>query len=309
MLHQLKPQNAILMIRSDADTSFLGIPESLWSHAILPFAIPFLLLGIGYFINLTLVKWHLRRQLISKQQFLFTWIDLIGPQLHAQARELNDLVPEVLRFESQLLAFNVLPVHLDKLQLVNSVDLISLFITNKQGQTPYKTQLLFTLENSIDYLKAKTVRSLELIDVFVADMQETDKAIEEILKELGSSLNKIDTQLTTAKGYSKLIRRYRDWQLDNNSTIGHFKVEHFDGILRACKRITEIPGQKGGEVLEVRNILHRVNNLYDTKQRKREKYASIFKDKAVELHERYEELLRAKNALNTLRFRFFMVLK
>lgn len=307
--HAINGHDSILMIKDNVEGSFLGLSESLWSHAILPFAIPFLLLGLGYLINIALVKWELRKQLVGRQDFLFTWIDLIGPQFHEQTMGLNSLVPNILQFESQLISFKVYPVHLDKLEIIDPVGLISLFITNKQGQTAYKTQLLYTLENSIDYLKSKTNRSLELIDAFVLDMQQADDAIEDQIEKLISQLEKIQERHSKEKQYRKLIRRFIEWKVDTDLTLAHFKAVHLDKLMKAWDRLMCDISPENCAELSSRRILHRLKNLYTIKQTKREKFATIFKDMAVELDNRYDDLLKAKQALATLRFRFFLFLK
>ena len=304
-----KNAHSVLMVKVEQEDKYLWISESVWTHVIIPVMIPLVIIVVTLVINFILSKLELKNQLKQKQQFLFTWIDLVGPHITAQGEEFSRLAPEIKNFDSQLFSFKVLPVHLDKLKFLDPPTLISLFITNRKGVTAHKTGLLYKLENSIDYLKGKHQIGMDLIDQFMPVMESIDIKIEERLHHLEDEFTKAFSTAGTQEELTPLKAKFTGWQQSSDVTLRHFRDHHLVGLQIECKALAE-KDPENAKVLEVSSrILIRISHLFAIKQKKCDTYSEIFEGKAAELTAKYQELCDARTGLENLRFKCFLELK
>jgi hypothetical protein len=138
-------------LESDSDKMFLGINKDYATLILIPI-VSFLL---ALFFNWLKTKINLKSQLKTKEKYLFTWIDLISPQLKKQALLLREYSENIKATNPASLLFRQVNLHTEKFKIISSIELVQLFVTNRQSDYQISSQLLFDWENNISHLDKK----------------------------------------------------------------------------------------------------------------------------------------------------------
>ena len=158
-LVHLKDSLALKPINTD---EFMGIGEEWWTHIILPIFIPL----IAFLLLRLRDKWKILRDLKAKQDFIFTWIGLIAEPIKKQAAAYSSFATGLRELEVSKNGLGKYNLAIDKLQYYNSEELVKLFVKSRRqvGYARNLDELLFSFENSVDFIKRKQASVTSLLE-------------------------------------------------------------------------------------------------------------------------------------------------
>jgi len=300
----------IILIESKQNkTKLLGIEMDLWAI----FLIPILSFLLGLLINSIIQKIKIKRSLKQNETFLFTWINLIEPQVSKQATSLKSLSEQLKSVDNVPLELQNHNLHIDKLKKIDSPTLLSTFVTNKRGLAEKKNKLIFELENKI---------------AFLGNIQETISETTEVYKNIGTENSKawesniLDVQkiiriilenkqaLSLNNFYSDVMKYYHQWTTSKTPATSKTATKELflKKIEPICQEylVTNNKDTLAFELLEkTQMLLHvfdRITACYVLTSKRLSKSAQ-------DIVEEYKELKRVKDELEKLIFRPLLFIK
>jgi hypothetical protein len=303
---------SVISSKGEQEKNIFGISQNNWNNIVLPIFIPLITFLLGLLLSRVNSKLKLRSELKRKETFLFEWIELIIPRLKEQIKGYEEY-SEALRngeiLKSGLKNYNL---QLDKLRLVDPLTLVSIFVTNKTGNSGNKNKIVFDLQNSIDFIETRQARMLETqgmlkeaSDNIVNDNNVHAKEMNEILRKI---IQDRGTEFPNDEFVFQINSAYNDWAAVEVGGLDVMKKHFVDVASPICRnQLDNNPGDK--LALDLLSNLQMIDFVYMTKVKYYNSFANQYSDSAKSINASLDKLKIAKDNLSNLKFRFFLFLK
>lgn len=306
---QLKELKSILI--ENQKTNFLQIEESFWQNIIIPILLPIIAFVLGLLINWIFSKIKLSKSLKEKQEFLYIWIGFIEKPVIRQIEALRKYATELITYVPKS-GLGKVNLHLDKLKLISSLDLVAIFVTNKKGNSNEKNNLLFILEQKIDFLIAKQNGLQYFLDPIKNITEETTEKWNDEFIVFYSKIRDIyqvyNSSNQTNSFYEKLLNNHAEWSINGLSGM---KGLYDLFLVTMGPKCSEYFSQNPSDTLisELIISMKKLHHLYESRSKVYANSAELIHQAANDIEEAYKDLLEAKNKIAMLKRKSLIYLK
>lgn len=278
-----------------------------------------ILIPIFSFLLALLFNWlrekiKLKSQLKERQEYLFTWVDLIAPQIRRQV-ELLSQYSEKLKMENPgSLMFGLVDLHFEKLRVISSIELVRLFVTNKKTNQTVSNNLLFKWENSISLLEKKRQNILDCFESFKGRNLSSTKEWNEWMAKLHESyIIFIQSQITddatsNDANIIQITSQYQKWSGVKSQQRKQTKELFLDPVESFCISFRK-EKPKNEEIIPFITANTTLKRLCLEKESSDKRYSELFSQYSSELLKAHNNLVETKNELREMKLKKIFALK
>lgn len=308
---QLSEIKSIILSQAKAEHKLIGIPEFYWSNLIIPIVVPIVAFILVLWITDLISKRKLLRELKTKQQFLFTWVGLIKNQVLKQSEIWEKYAIGMKKLEIDKDGLGKLNLHIEKLQLIDSPTLVSIFVTNKKGDEKKKNKLLFDFENHVEFIRRKYDSSESLLESIKGVIGETSTEWNSRLEELETIIHELHDRSSNYINSSPLINQvlllYSNYTISGEEGMKVFVEKFINEAEPICSKY--LNSTSDSKIFEMIRCMKRLKHAYTSNAYHFEIFSKIFQNNSKELIEKYELLVKTKQDLASLKFKSFYFVK
>jgi|GEM_PF-2756261 len=119
--------------------------------------VPIVLFISGYLINVKVKQINEKCRLIELEKYFYSLVTLLEKPLQSQIQEFIMFSDKLIEKKDQHLVLNEnTSFHIEQFKEIDSKDLYDIFIKNKKGSIPEKTELYGKLRGGLDYIDSIT---------------------------------------------------------------------------------------------------------------------------------------------------------
>ena len=306
-----KNQNIFIIVPSKKETNeFLGINKE-YATLIL---IPILSFLLALLFNWIRGKLKIKSQLLLSQKFLFTLADLIQSQILKQKKSIEDFSQGINLSGNTRSPFTRVDLHIDKLRIIKSPELVQLFVTNRRETEEKKNELLFNWENNVSLLERKVRNIQNLFDrykeFYEKNISEWNKNIDffhdAYVTFMQSQIS--DTATTIDINVAKINSIHSDWSKTKKHSQKNTKEMLLDPMEEVCKEfISRYP--KNDKIVSLRKSISILNRTYTDLEFNNNFYFETFPSYSNDLDKAYERLIETKTKIQKIKFKSLIYLK
>lgn len=281
-----------LQLKQQLSTSFLGIPEDWWTHIILPVAIPL----IAFLLLWLRDKRKELKDLKAKQNFLFTWIDLIAEPIKKQTAAYISFASQLKELEISKDGLGKYNLSIEKLQYYNSEQLVNLFVKTRKGNKEELSTQLFTFENSVDFIKRKQDFVTSIFEELKLIYGETSRKWNENFYELRNIFHKMSTDYGNGYGNKRVEEILK--------LHSEYTQQKEDGMKAAMNKFINVVGPIANEDInqfptnmqmrELIECLVQLKNIYESRKKHFEEIARLLNEAAEKMNENFLKIEEVK---------------
>lgn len=289
-----------------------GIPISSIVSAVVTIVMFFLGLLVSFIIR----KWQLRTTMINQERYIVFWVDKAESNVKSQIQVLKDLSTKIESPKAGSIQYGVGNMHIDKLKVFNPIELVRMFVTNKNDNNKQQDNL-YNFTYNIDLLDRLYTEGITTFEVFKDLSKRNNEDWLHMTTNLDEWFNKVyalgEKRIKENEFYKEIyIIRGAFFENHKIATQKDSYNEHDfinDNLILPLYNICQEKILSHGENVEaLLSILHKIAKVYVRRKSHNKQMADAFMQIGNNMNKAYENVKAAKDESTKASFKLFLLL-
>jgi hypothetical protein len=287
--------------------SFLGLSFQLWEFIISPLIIPMIIGFFGFFLgkgfSLYLEKKKLVEQYKEQQTYIAIWIKKIKDDVLNQANAYHEF--SIVLKNLGVLGLKSYNLNLDKIKLIDSIQLVKIFISNRNGNQEELISLFYKFEKSIDLIIRRNESAFKLLEVIKEVTSEITNKWNLGIFDLRIKLQELTHSYTYLKDPNigiEILDLFNSYNFERKEGMEFFMNFFGEKCGIICSEyFNKYPDDK--VIQELLNILTMLKHAFESRKAHFENFSREYEESSKLLISNYENLVEIVNQWEKIQFK------